>query len=120
MSDVHPTNEGFEMRDLSNMIDKLKENPEIVASLASTLGFPLPDAAQSGSTASPSPALPDMLSSIAPLISSGLDKGNEKKPDDPRTNLLFALRPYLSPQRQEIVDYILKLSRMGELLKKLK
>ena len=108
------------MKDLSAMIDKLRANPEIVASIASTFGLPSPGSTAGISETASNPALPDMLSSIAPIISSAVNQGDAKHANDPRTNLLHALRPYLSPQRQEIVDYILKLSRMGDLLKKLK
>ena len=40
-------------------------------------------------------------------------KGNE------RTELLRAMKPYLSRDRQEAIDYIIKLGRLGDILKSL-
>ena len=39
--------------------------------------------------------------------------------DDRRAALLCAMKPYLSHDRQQAIDYILKLSRLGDLLKTL-
>ncbi len=39
--------------------------------------------------------------------------------DDRRAALLCAMKPYLSHDRQQAVDYILKLSRLGDVLKSL-
>ena len=106
-------------RDLSEMIERLKSNPEIVTSVASALGLgapPLQSEPNVGDSSSSSTPLPEMLSAIAPLLSHS----SEKNGGDHRTALLCALRPYLSPERQEIIDYIMKFSKMGDLIKKLK
>ena len=39
--------------------------------------------------------------------------------EERRAALLCAMKPYLSRDRQEAIDYILKLSRLGDLLKTL-
>ena len=41
------------------------------------------------------------------------------KSDADRTALLCAMKPYLSKDRQNAIDYIIKLSRLGDILKTL-
>lgn len=104
--------------DLSAMVEKLKSNPEIVSSVASALGINASSADQtSQGEEKPSSGLPDVISTIAPLLSQSSEKGHGG--NDHRIALLCALRPYLSPERQEIIDYIMKFSKIGDLLKKL-
>lgn len=61
--------------------------------------------------------LPDLISVMKPLLggsaptSGGMDK---------KLALLCALKPYLSPKRQETVDYITKMSKLGDTLKHIK
>ena len=61
--------------------------------------------------------LPDMIGTLAPLLSSELSK--HPKRDDNRACLLRALKPYLSSGRSEAIDYIIKFSQISELLKNL-
>ena len=78
--------------------------------------------------------LPSIISAMGPIIES-LGRGGgqaiqtstperipEKKtelPNDRRAALLCAMKPYLSHDRQMAVDYIIKLSRLGDILKTL-
>ena len=104
--------------DLSAMVEKLKSNPEIVSSVASALGISTPSADKTSQDEEKnSGGLPDVISTITPLLSQKSEK--EHNGHDHRTALLYALRPYLSPERQEIIDYIMKFSKIGDLLKKL-
>ena len=115
MSETNDSKDLRNITDLSEMIEKLRENPEIVSNVASALGLgsiPPPDREESQSAAQ----LPQMLSAIAPLVTQGSGAGH----DDQRLALLLALRPYLNHERQEIIDYIIKFSKIGDLLKKLK
>ena len=68
--------------------------------------------------------LPQMMSALAPLVGSAKKADSDKK-EEGRTNtadsekrkkLLMALRPYLSDNRREAVDGILKMTEMTELL----
>ena len=63
--------------------------------------------------------LPEVISVIKPIVSGeGKKEGGDKKPTfDKRTALLVALKPYLSPRRCEAVDYMIRLSKLGDLLK---
>ncbi|MBQ4043886.1 MAG: hypothetical protein IJD06_07820 [Clostridia bacterium] len=68
--------------------------------------------------------LPQMMSALAPLVGSAKKADSEKK-EEGRTNaadsekrkkLLMALRPYLSENRRDAVDGILKMTEMTDLL----
>ena len=72
---------------------------------------------------------PEILSKIPTILSAlgaSSDKGSATPPShkdkgkDRRIALLLALRPYLSPHRREIVDYLVKMNKLGELFKGLK
>ena len=106
-----------QITDISEMIAKLKDNPEIVTSVATALGLGSPPSVSDLGGASDSAKLPDMLSAIAPLVN---DKTPGNEGGDHRLALLLALKPYLNHERQEIIDYIIKFSKLGDMLKKLK
>lgn len=66
--------------------------------------------------------LPTILSALGGLSGKGAPPSPqpEKKHDgDRRIALLLALRPYLSPRRREIIDYLIRMNKLGELFKKL-
>ena len=109
------------INDLSSMVERLKSNPEIVSSVASALGigFPSSDSEKGDGEEKSAPTLPDVISTIAPMIPSKPSGGKEGRDSEHLTALLCALRPYLNPERQEIIDYIMKFSKIGDLLKKL-
>ena len=48
-----------------------------------------------------------------------MGKESEKSDSDRRAALLCAMKPYLSRERQATVDYVIKLSRLGDILKSL-
>ena len=79
-------------------LSSLLSNPEILSKIPSVLSVL---GELSGNTV-PSPSLPDT-----------------KHGGDRRITLLLALRPYLSPRRREIVDYLIRMNKLGELFKKL-
>lgn len=118
MTDRDETNELSPPADLTAMIERLKKNPEIVTAVTSMLGgSPKSDAPPPESQATSAVQLPEILSAISPLLSGGESTPAES---DRRIALLCALRPYLSPERQEVIDYMMKFSKIGDLLKKLK
>lgn len=128
----------------SEMLDKVLANPEIIRTVASALGSmqagntaspktesetgesSAVDARESGGEA-PTGAgpgnisadkLPEIMAALSPMMSSLGKKGpGEKSPPDRRAVLLNALRPYLSDQRGEAIDYIIKFSKLSEILK---
>ena len=117
MTDTNDLPEASGIGDLSSMIEKLKEHPEIVSSVAGALGLGAAAPPAVPTDAAAASSIPDILSTIAPLMSSKEEHG---QCDDNRLALLIALKPYLSPQRCEIIDLIIKFSQMGDLLKKFK
>lgn len=127
---------------LSDAISRLMENPEIISTVASALGNmsaqknepPPPDTGVSAeateaeqtstSPSQPAPDLSALATSLVPLM-SGLGGGSRsysKKSDncsetERREALLCALKPYVSESRREAIDYIIRISRISELLK---
>lgn len=63
-------------------------------------------------------SLPNMLGSLAPLLSGEL--GSPSRESNNRACLLRALKPYMSDGRSEAIEYIIKFSRLTELLKSLR
>lgn len=74
--------------------------------------------------------LPSMMAMLKPLLQStslpapsseshGRQEKEQKKEYDSKEELLLALKPFLSPSRCEAVDTILRLSKLGTILKHL-
>lgn len=56
---------------------------------------------------------------ITPALPAHPAAAARAKNDADRTALLCAMKPYLSKDRQNAIDYIIKLSRLGDILKTL-
>ena len=111
--------------DISSIISKIKENPEIVSAVASAISGGAVKEPESPTALPQLPLdkLPDIMSTLKPLLQSGdiQDKNDESfDRNECRCALLRALRPYLSRERREIVDRILKYGKLGELIKNFK
>ena len=68
----------------------------------------------------PEEELADVMAGIdkaAPFLRAISGKGEGSGAPSHHQALLHALKPYLSPARREAADYLLRLWRMGELLK---
>ena len=116
---------------LSDAIERLLANPELLSSVASAIGFSPPVKSEIADAPTPEPSLPNASSppsdlgntvaTLAPLLSGMMGKGDGGRlaPDDPRTCLLRALKPYVNPRRAEAIDTVIQLSRMTEIVKKL-
>ncbi len=126
--------------DFSAMLDKVLSNPEILTTVASALSgmseseatpkeVPPPpskseEAAQAASASVDVDAmmqkLPQMMALLGPMLSGSSTKsGGVAQPSDKRACLLSAIKPYLSPARCEAIDYIIKFSKLSEILKTL-
>lgn len=117
---------------ISGAIAKLKEHPEIISAVASALAGgsdnnPPQDDAPSEQASAPSMSgipmekLSEIISTLGPMLSDNQFKSEIKgSREDHRYALLCALRPYLNEERREMVDYVLKFGRIGDLLKKMK
>lgn len=109
-----------------------QKNDEVNALIDEILGHPpqkkeTGEAAEASSAPSPLSALaanpelltklPELISVMKPLLggSTPTSGGTDKK-----LALLCALKPYLSPKRCETIDYITKMSKLGDTLKHIK
>ena len=123
-----------ETPDLSGIISKLTEDPETlgrVMNLASSLMGNIPtdnkEAPPAENTAAPQtegqiPAFdPAMLASVLGSLGSpggkpaDGNKENANKSGDSRTALLLALKPYMSPERAEKVDMMIKAMKLADI-----
>ena len=107
---------------ISSMADKLK-NGSLSADTEAHESTKAPEEQEAAPNAKSVEAgaigqkLPDMLSTLAPLLSNEFSKSSPQ--NDNRTCLLRALKPYLSSGRSEAVEYIIKISRLSDILKNL-
>ena len=129
---------GISGQSISDAITMLKENPSIISSIASALASNSQAEAGEADTEEGSKQvdregfdghrnelnldkLPEIISAIAPMLSSKQAPAHSQKVSpDHRTALLCALKPYLSSGRQEIIDSIIKISKVSEMIKRLK
>lgn len=127
---------------LSDAINKLMANPEIISTVASALGNmqakgeqeppiqtsepnePQPAVQSSGDThsASAPPDIGALMANLAPIMSGlggtkGQQKVHERRETDRREALLCALKPYVSEGRREAIDYIIRISQISDILK---
>ena len=120
---------------ISDAIAKLKEHPEIISAVASALSGNNgnntdnninEEKTEAPIVSSPFPMekLTEVMATLGPMLSemgsSPVGKEIKGSREDHRYALLCALRPYLSDGRREMVDYVLKFGRIGDLLKKMK
>ena len=122
---------------LSDAIDRLLANPELLSTVASAIGAS-PKSTVSASVndsegtktetaeiAKSEPVksdaaqkLPEMMATFAPILGALSDTG--KTPDDDRSRLLCALKPYVSRHRREAIDTMIQLSKISEVFKTVK
>ena len=119
--------------DLSAAIERLMANPELISTVASVLGGGKPFSPKEAvpppseleqppatptSTESKKEVPPDLQGLVATLSPFLSGAGGEKK-DDPRARLLRALKPYVSPARQEAIDTMLRLSLLSDAIRQI-
>ncbi len=112
--------------DLSAVMNMLSQNPDLLGNLVSALA-PKVEAAKSeveqseGEKADTAVSLPsgDAISALAPLLLSagGGKSGNNHKNQNPRCELLRALRPFLSKERCNAIDYMIKMDGLSGILR---
>ncbi len=93
----------------ADLISSVLGNPELIAKLPTILSTVKPIIEMLGKSAG---------GESVPAISAHTEK-KESHHDDRRAALLCAMKPYLSHDRQMTIDYIIKLSRLGDILKTL-
>ena len=70
--------------------------------------------------------LPQIMSALGPMLSStAVNTGKSSPPrersaEDCRNDLLLALKPFLSPERCQAIDTLLRISKLGTVLRRIK
>ena len=114
----------------SSMLSGILSNPEMM-SMVSSMAEQLKNGSLSKAEQTDTPAtqptgevsahaqkdISTALGALAPLLSGGLGAGS--KADDDRACLLRALKPYLSEGRCEAIEYIIKFSKITDVIKNL-
>ena len=99
---------------LSDAIDRIMANPELISMVAATLKKPL------ASDEPPKPQEePPSASSAATALPALLSSLGKVPHDNDRSRLLCALKPYVNPHRRQTIETLLQLSQMTELIKHL-
>jgi hypothetical protein len=101
--------------DLSAVLGKLTENPDMLKGILSSItGDGATKEKPSEDSPAPPTVDPEVVARLAPVMSALSGKSSPK--NSPRCNLLQALRPYLSPSRREAVDYMIRLDGLSGIL----
>ncbi len=123
-------NIGSGMPDLSGIMDIISKNPELLGKAASILGE-MKSGGESPLAGFDPSMLGNLFSGGAPTF-GGTEKGEKKenatesvpavlsnigtKSKSRSADLLCALKPYLSKERCDVIDYMLNFSKLGDLL----
>ena len=103
---------------ITSMAQKLKGDSETIDTTPAKAADDEPSvAADSISEKEPPPSLPNAIGALAPLLSGGAPKHSKR--DENRACLLRALKPYLSQDRSQAIDYIIRFSSIADVLKNL-
>ena len=104
-------------------LSSLLSNPELLLKLPSIISAakPIIDMFSQAQKKASSPTPESVTVSIAPSSAEGQSAPTSTHGRDAecRNALLCAMKPYLSSERQHTIDYIVKLSRLGDILKTL-
>ena len=120
---------------LSDAINMLMENPEIISTVASALGNmsqpketnrvteePVSQKNDQNRVAETSADLSTLAETLTPLLSGlgahHIHEGHQGGSESARREaLLCALKPYVSENRREAIDYIIRISKVSSVLK---
>lgn len=97
----------------ADLISSLLSNPELISKLPTIISTVKPILEMLGN-ASKSQATESITTVATPQQSNNTSHNRDR-----RAELLCAMKPYLSHDRCEAIDYIIKLSRLGDILKTL-
>lgn len=110
-----------ENNQISDAFQKILANPEIISTVASAIGMPSPIKSDEEKPSAPDGEAPkaDALAAFAPILNSISKKDSSPRISSNQASLLRALKPYVNPNRCEAIDYIIKISEISQLLKKI-
>lgn len=99
-----------------NILSSLLSNPELLSKLPELISIISPLmgslSSQGGTSIPASVQKPTLTAPATPALAHKSEQQN-------RSALLCALKPYLKKERQDAIDYMIKLSRLGDILKTL-
>ncbi len=106
--------------DINSIISGLMSDPkavEMISSLKASMGANAPKNREEPIQGIPSDVLdklPELMSTLAPIMGGeNHNAGGNNKTTDNRNRLLEALKPYLNSNRQEIIDNVMRISRLS-------
>lgn len=107
---------------LSGAIGKIMEHPELISMVASALGVNAPASGTEGAASNKSAPQPevalaqnDVLAALMPRLGK-LSEASAREAGFKHEPLLCALKPYLSKERCETIDYIIRISKLSGLI----
>lgn len=103
----------------ADIMSALLSNPELLSKLPSLISSIKPIMELIGKSNLSSPSSQPAASITEEQEHTVSAKPQSKNDSDCRSALLCAMKPYLSSDRQNAIDYIIKLSRLGDILKTL-
>lgn len=98
-----------------DLLSSLLSNPEVISKLPQIMSMLGP--LMQGMASTPTSANTEAPKSSDAMPASLIKPS--KSGCDNRSALLYALKPYLKRERQEAIDYMVKLSKLGDILKSL-
>lgn len=129
----------------SDALSSILSNHDMMEKIRTIAGQMRPDNAEQSSMESPIPQqsttipsdglasvlsdpdlmakLPQMMTLLKPMLaanSNATDKGNKKTSEDCRNDLLLALKPFLSAERCQAIDTMLRISKLGTVIRQIK
>ncbi len=100
-----------------NILSALLSNPELLSKLPELISIISPLMGSISSQNTQNNILGNIGNIGAKSTPSGAKPHNNEQQN--RSALLCALKPYLKKERQDAIDYMIKLSRLGDILKTL-
>ena len=103
-----------------DILSSLLSNGELISKLPQIISLvkPMLDL-WGGASQSKTESAPKETQRSAPSLPAHPAAAAKAKSEADRSALLCAMKPYLSRERQNTIDYIIKLSRLGDILKTL-
>ena len=124
---------------ISDAIERLLANPELLSTVASAIGISKPEVSSESASEiqktsenepisthestsqkaqSATQKLPEAITALSPMLTALTSI--KKTPDDDLSRLLFALKPYVSGHRREAIDTMVQISKLSEVFKNVK
>ena len=140
MEQAHSSPQGMDGSAASNLLSSLLSNPEIMAKLGALMGEtagsttpaaapPIPSDGLATVLSNPEllAKLPDVMAMLKPMQAANgslptppSEKAGRRSREDCRNDLLLALKPFLSPERCQAVDAMLRISKLGTVISRIK